>query len=52
MGKTMKFFKTLFAILELLKLGAMQFILMLGANSDAKDTVSPSRDALTGDIIL
>ena len=46
------FFKTLLAILELLKLGAIQFILTLGAISEAKDTVSPSREALTGEIIL
>ena len=46
------FFKILLAILELLKLGAIQFILTLGAISEAKDTVSPSREALTGEIIL
>ena len=40
------------AILELLKLGAMQLILTFGASSAAKETVRPSKDALTGEIIL
>ena len=46
------FFNILEAIFELLKLGAIQFTLMFGANSDASETVSPSNDALTGEIML
>ena len=40
------------AILDLLKLGAIQLTLTLGANSAASETVRPSKDAFTGDIML
>ena len=48
--------KTLFlsigsAIFELVKLGAMQFTLILGANYAAKETVNPSTAALVEAII-
>ena len=40
------------AIFDLVKLGAIQFTLMLGASSAAKATVKPSTAALAGEIIL
>ena len=46
------FLSILLAIFELDKLGAIQFILTWGANSEASDIVKPSKDALTGEIIL
>ena len=46
------FLNILSAILDLLKLGAIQFTLTLGASSDAKDIVKPSKEAFTGDMIL
>ena len=40
------------AILDLVKLGAIQLTLILGANSAAKETVSPSIAPFTDAIIL
>ena len=39
------------AILEFVKLGAIQFTLIFGANSAAKETVNPSTAALVEAII-
>jgi len=36
----------------LLILGAIQLTLTFGESSDAKDTVKPSNEALTGEIML
>jgi len=33
-------------------LGAIQFTLTLGESSEAKETVSPSKEAFAGEIIL
>ena len=41
------FFNIGSAIFELVKLGAIQFTLILGANSAAKETVRPSTAAIT-----
>ena len=49
---TILFFKIGSAIFEFVKLGAIQFTLMLGANSAAKETVKPSIAPLTEAIIL
>ena len=46
------FFKIKFAILDLVILGAIQFTLIFGANSAAKDTVSPSIAPLAEDTML
>ena len=45
------FFNIGSAIFELVKLGAMQFTLMLGANSAANETVNPSTAAFVEAII-
>ena len=47
-----EFLITAFDILDLVKLGAIQFILISGASSAAKATVSPSIAALAEEIIL
>ena len=47
-----EFLITELAILDLVKLGAIQFILILGASSAAKATVKPSTPALAEEIIL
>ena len=49
---TILFFKIGSAIFELVKLGAIQFTLILGANSAAKETVKPSIAPLTDAMIL
>ena len=41
-----------FEILDFIKLGAIQFILIFGASSAARDTVKPSIAALADEIIL
>ena len=46
------FFKIKFAILDFDILGAIQFTLMFGANSAAKDTVNPSIAPLADETIL
>ena len=47
-----EFLITFFAIFDFVKLGAIQFTLMLGANSAAKATVKPSTPDLAEEIIL
>ena len=47
-----EFLITELAIFDLVKLGAIQFILISGANSAAKATVKPSTPALAEEIIL
>ena len=47
-----EFLITELAILDLVKLGAIQFILISGANSAANATVNPSSPALAEEIIL
>ena len=46
------FLITELAILDLVKLGAIQFILILGASSAAKATVRPSTPALADEMML
>ena len=41
-----------FEIFDFVKLGAIQFILIFGANSAARETVKPSIAALTDEMIL
>ena len=48
----LEFLKTDFAILDFVKLGAIQFILILGANSEASATVKPSTADFAEEIIL
>ena len=47
-----EFLITVLAILDLVKLGAIQFILMCGASSAARATVKPSTADLAEEIIL
>ena len=44
--------KTKFEILDFVKLGAIQFTLIFGANSAARETVRPSIAALADEIML
>ena len=46
------FFNIGSAIFELVRLGAIQFTLMFGANSAARDTVKPSTAAFVDAIIV
>ena len=47
-----EFFNKKFDIFDFVKLGAIQFTLILGASSAAKATVKPSTPALEDEIIL
>ena len=47
-----EFLITVLAIFDLVKLGAIQFILILGASSAARATVNPSIAALADEIML